>query len=290
MKMRTASAISTGLHIAVLAWATFSFTGKTLEATPPESLPVDLISDKQFSEITKGVKDAPKPKPQEKPKPLVEKKAETPQKPIEEAKPKVDEKKEVAINKEATATPDPPPEPDPIKDKLEKPKEKPQEAKAAEPKPLPPHRPPRPKPKEAKFEPDKIAALLDKRDPTRSAIVGQELNDKATLGAASGTAARLSQSEIDALRQRIASCWSIPAGAEDAGNLKVVFRVMFRRDGTILRGPATVEGTTSPFGPAFADSGRRAILQCQPYTMLRPEHYDMWKDIEIGFKPSDMFK
>ena len=289
MKMKTASVISTGLHIAVLAFATFSFAGKTFEATPPESLPVDIISDKQFSEITKGVKDAPKPKPEEKQKPLVEKKAEEPQKPIEEAKPKIDEKKEVALNKEAK--PEPPAEPDPIKEKLDKPQpEKPKEAAKAEPKPLPPHRPPRPKKDEPKFNADKIAALLDKRDPTRSSITGQDINDKATLGTAAGSAARLSQSEIDALRQKITSCWSIPAGAEDAGNLKVVFRVMFRRDGSIARGPDAVEGSASPFGPAFAESGRRAILQCAPYTMLRPEHYEMWKDIEIGFKPSDMFR
>jgi len=288
MKMKTASAISTGLHIAVLAWATFSFTGKTFEATPPESLPIDLVSEKQFSEITKGVKDAPKPKPEEKPKPLVEKKSEEPKKPIDEAKPKIDEKKEVAINKETKS--EPPPEPDPIKEKLEKPQpEKPKEAAKAEPKPLPPHRPPRPKKDEPKFNADKIAALLDKRDPTRNAATGAELNTKPTLGMAVGSAARLSQSEIDALRRRITSCWTIPAGAENAADLKVVFRVMFRRDGTIERGPDAVEGSASPFGPAFADSGRRAILQCQPYTMLRPDTYDNWKDIEIQFSPRDMF-
>ena len=72
--MKTASAISTGLHAAVLLWALVSFSGKTFEVTPAESLPVDLVSEKQFSEMTKGVKDAPKPV--EKPKPLVEKKGE----------------------------------------------------------------------------------------------------------------------------------------------------------------------------------------------------------------------
>lgn len=288
MKMKTASVLSTGLHILVLAWATFSFSGKTFDVTPAESLPVDLVSEKEFSEITKGVKDAPKPKPQEKPKPLVEKIAEQPPKPVDEVKPKIDEKREVALNKEAKPEP-PPPAADPIKEKLEKQQEKPQDAKA-DPQPLPPKRPPPPKRKEPKFDADKIAALLDKRDPTRSSITGAEVNNSPTLGTAAGSAAQLSQSEIDALRRRIASCWSIPAGAEDAGNLKVVFRVMFRRNGTIERGPDTVEGSNSPFGPAFADSGRRAIIQCQPYTMLRPKHYDMWKDIEIGFKPSDMFR
>ena len=73
MQMKMASAISTGLHAAVLLWALVSFSGKTFEVTPAESLPVDLVSDKDFSEMTKGVKEAPKA---EKPKPLVEKIAE----------------------------------------------------------------------------------------------------------------------------------------------------------------------------------------------------------------------
>ena len=67
MQMRMASVISTCLHIAVLGWATLSFNSKAFEATPPESLPVDIISEKEFSEVTKGVKDAKKPA--EKPKP-----------------------------------------------------------------------------------------------------------------------------------------------------------------------------------------------------------------------------
>ncbi|HEY8274326.1 MAG TPA: hypothetical protein VIG56_07220, partial [Pseudolabrys sp.] len=83
--MRKATAISAGLHAAVLLWATLSFSGKTFNVTPAESLPVDFISEKDFSEMTKGVKDAPKV---EAPKPLVEKKTEEPPKPIEEVKPK----------------------------------------------------------------------------------------------------------------------------------------------------------------------------------------------------------
>jgi colicin import membrane protein len=40
----------------------------------------------------------------------------------------------------------------------------------------------------------------------------------------------------------------------------------------------------------FAESAKRAILQCQPYTMLRKETYNNWKDMELAFKPSDMFR
>jgi outer membrane biosynthesis protein TonB len=282
MHMRMASAISTGLHAAVLLWALVSFSGKTFEVTPAESLPVDLVSEKDFSEMTKGAKDAPKA---EKPKPLVEKKDEPKLKPIEDVKPKVSEKKEIAPTAEKIPEPAPVPKPDPIAEKLKQQDEKKQEAKAV-PQPLPPKRPER---KQPKFDADKIAALLDKRDPLRNAATGAELNTTPSLGAASGNAARLSQSEKDALRRRIASCWTIPVGAQGAEDLKVVFRVMFHRDGTVERGPDTVEGSVSPYGPAFAESGKRAILQCQPYSMLRPETYESWKDIEIEFSPRDMF-
>ena len=46
MEFRTASVISTGLHAAVLLWAVVSFSSKTFEVTPAESLPVDLMSEK----------------------------------------------------------------------------------------------------------------------------------------------------------------------------------------------------------------------------------------------------
>src|SRR4029078_5217511 len=46
--MRKATAISAGLHAAVLLWATLSFSGKSFEVTPAESLPVDFISQKDF--------------------------------------------------------------------------------------------------------------------------------------------------------------------------------------------------------------------------------------------------
>jgi colicin import membrane protein len=115
--MRKATAISAGLHAAVLLWATLSFSGKSFDVTPAESLPVDFISEKDFSEMTKGVKDAPKV---ETPKPLVEKKSEEPPKPIEEAKPKVTEKKELQAAKEATPQPEPAPsKPDPIAEKAQ---------------------------------------------------------------------------------------------------------------------------------------------------------------------------
>ncbi|HEY6026709.1 MAG TPA: protein TolA [Pseudolabrys sp.] len=305
--MRKATAISAGLHVAVLLWASLSLSSRALNATPPDSLPVDILSEKQFSEMTKGAKDAPKPV--EKQKPLVEKKAE-PKAEVEDIKPKLTEKQEVK------PTADKPPEPQkaPEPKKPEK-----QEAKAEEKKPDP--KPEEKKPdaiakelkkeedkklKEAKAEPKAPkkpakkeykdfqqlaeAALKDVREPQRHAATGDELNPNATLGRAKGLAAQLSQSEIDALRERIKQCWQPPLGAEDAQDLQVVFHVMFNQNGTVLRGPDVVEGAPSSLGPIFAESARRAILQCQPYTMLHKEHYAQWRDMEMVFNLRDMFR
>ena len=288
MQIKTASAISTGLHVLVLAWATLSFNSKPFETTPAESLPVDIVSEKDFSQLTKGQKDAPKPV--EKPKPVVEKKAEEPPKPIEEIKPKIDEKREVAPNKEVKAEAPPP---DPIAEKI-KPQEKPpekQEAAKAQPQPLPPKRPPMPKPpqKQPEFSPDKIAALLDKRDPTRKSVTGAELNSAPSLGTASGAAAQLSQSEIDALKARLYALWSPPAGAQDAANVQIMIRIRFKRDGTLSTGPQVITSGNGPVFNAMRDSAVRAVLVGQPYTMLRPEHYDTWQEIDFVFDSSKMY-
>jgi len=282
--MRKATAISAGLHAAVLLWATLSFSGKSFDVTPAESLPVDFISEKDFSEMTKGVKDAPKV---ETPKPLVEKKAEEPPKPIEEAKPKVTEKKELQAAKEPTPPPEPqPPKPDPIAEKLKQ-QDEPKQTKT-EPQPLPPKKPPqKPQPK---FEPDKIAALLDTRDPQRNAATGVEANATPSLGTATGAAAQLSQSEIDALRARLMALWNPPVGMQDASQTQVTIRIRFRKDGTLAVGPQVITSGSGAQFNAMRDSAVRAVFVGQPYTMLRPEHYEQWKEIDFTFDTKQMFR
>jgi hypothetical protein len=304
--MRKATVISAGLHAAVMLWATVSFSSRSMDATPTESLPVDIVTDSQFTQLTKGAKDAEK-KPDL--KPLVEKVAPE-EKTADEVKPKVTAKQEVQATKPKEATPTPPPEPKPAEKKETKAAEKPvpvaekkadpiaeelkkesskKEAKV-EPKPLPPKKPPVPHKKEPEFDPAKIAALLDQRDAARHAATGATLNQQASLGRANGSAAKLSANEIEAFRRKVSECWQPPLGADGSQDIQVVFRVMFNPDGTVKRGPDLVEAAASPLGPIFAESARRALLQCQPYTMLRKETYDQWKDLEPVFSLRDMFR
>ncbi len=279
MEFRASSAISAGLHAAVLLWALVSFSGKTLEATPVDALPIDLVSEKDFSEMTKGVKTAPKA---EIPKPLVEK-IEQP-KPAENPNTKVTEKKEIAPTVEKTPEPQPQPKPDPIAEKLKKQEQQKQEAKQE---PLPPKKPPQKQ--QPKFDADKIAALLDKRDPQRNAATGETLSSTPTLGTAMGNAAHLSQSEIDALRSRLMALWNPPVGMQDANETAVTIRIRFKKDGTLSTGPQVLTSGNGPQFNAMRDSAVRAVFVGQPYTMLRPDHYDVWKEIDFTFDTKQMF-
>ncbi len=279
-EMKSSTVASVLLHVAVLGWAMISFSSKSFEATPPESMPVDIISADQFSKITKGVETGKKSNT---PKPLVEKKADIP-KPVDEPTPKITEKQEIKATQ-------PQPEPEKPPEKKVEPKQEPKSdpiaeaIKKEEKKPDPP----KPKKPEPKFDPSKIQALLDKRAPQRVAAAGDTVNNEQTLGKSNANAVTLSQSELDALRRRISECWTPPAGAMEAQKLLVVFRVIFNANGTVRQGPDVVEAPASATGPAFAESARRAILACQPYTMLRPETFSLWRDMEIGFTPADMF-
>src|SRR3954465_13143682 len=103
--MKAGWTISAVGHAALLAWGVISIPPRPLNATPPESLPVDIITATDFSQITNGIKTAAKA---ETPKPLVEKIAEA--KPIEEANAKVVAKKPEIV---ATADKVEPPKPEP---------------------------------------------------------------------------------------------------------------------------------------------------------------------------------
>jgi outer membrane biosynthesis protein TonB len=292
--MKTGLAISALCHAALLLWGLLSFAAKPLEAKPNDAMPVDIISDKQFSEITKGVKDGAKDKTLA----SLAEKIDT-AKPVDDSRAKVTEKK---VLDAAKAEPPPPAEqqpPAPTETKIEK-KEPPkidpiaetlkkEEAKKKAEDKAKAKATQQALAKQPQFDPTKIAALLDKREPTRQASAAEVLSPAPSLGKADGKAAQLSQSEIDALRKRLGECWHPPAGAADGGQLKVVMRVLFKPDATVSTPPQLVAATASPFGPAMAESAKRAILTCQPFTMLRSEHYEQWKDIEITFDPREMF-
>jgi outer membrane biosynthesis protein TonB len=296
MEVRPGLAVSSVAHAVILGWGLIWFTPKALESRPMESMAVDIVPISDITQNKAGAKAPPKPDA----KPLTEKQADpkelkdlvdkvTKQPEIKQASapppPSEEEKKEVAKpedNPEPTPEPkkaETPKKPEPPKKPPEKPKE---EAKAA------PTKMKAAPTKQRDFDPNKIAALLDRRDPQRQQVTNMQTPTNAGPGFANGQSALMSQTELDALRRRLAQCWNPPAGAADAGKLKVVLRVLFRRDGSVAAPPELVAGTPSALGPAMAESAKRAVLSCQPYTMLNPDKYEQWRDMEINFDPSEM--
>lgn len=293
--MRTAYTISAVGHAAVLLWSVWSLSATSLPVSSTEGLPVDLVTASDFSKIAAGSKDAPKA---ETPKPLVEKVAEA--KPVEDPTAKVVEKKEVKAAREPPPAPESKPaesepekkqaeaKPDPIADALAKDEAKKPEPKKADVKPPTP--PKKPAPPTPKFDPKQVAALLDKRDSTRLAAAGETLNSAPSLGLSNGAAAQLSLSELEALRARLAQLWTVPAGAKDPQELVVLVRIKLNRDGKLAAPPVVLSSGTSPLFMAARDSAIRALFRGQPYDMLKPEHYEQWKDVEITFDPRDMIR
>ncbi|MGD9867434.1 MAG: cell envelope biogenesis protein TolA [Hyphomicrobiales bacterium] len=288
---------SIALHCGILLWAVVSFAGKDMSVPESQPIPVDLVSPTELTKIKAGVKDAkeearaaePKPEP---PKPVAKK--ETPP-------PKREQKAEA---EPAPAPQAKAPEPKPVE---KKPEPRPEPKKVVEKKPEPPKPKPKPaavekdgdkaaakdapKKKQNDFNPDRIAALLNKA-PDAGAPPRPEAppapQEKAR-GRESGQDMTMSISEIDALRARISQCWSPPVGGIGADAIRVRLRMQLAPDGTLTSNPQVVNTEPSPFFQAAADSAVRAVMLCQPY-QLPSAKYELWRDMIINFDPRDMFR
>ena len=296
---------SVALHVLVLGWVMLSFSTRALEIPPEVSVGVDISVESQAMAGTKTGK-------KENPKPLAEKVAEA--KPVEEAVGKITEKAPVVT--ETAPPPQPKVEEKPVEKKPDPPKvvEKPKEEPKQEPKPVekkpepvkpdpiaeaikkeekkPPPKPvqaakppeaPKPKIVERHFDQSQIAALLDKRDPTRQAVANDTLNSNAALGLSKGTAADNSATWGSMFQRQVERCWKKPYGGIESQKPEVAFAIRLKRDGT-LEGSPVPEGTpATPYLRVYQESALRAIIECQPYK-LPANFYEEWKYFAPVFK------
>jgi colicin import membrane protein len=135
---------------------------------------------------------------------------------------------------------------------------------------------------------DQAKALVSKEKPAGGGAKRSE--QTASLGTdRPSTAQKLSASEMDALRQRLASCWSIPAGVDDASLLKVSVKFRLDRTGELQARPEVIRGgATSGPGRTAAESAVRAVSKCAPFN-LPADKYETWAEVVVNFDPSDMF-
>ncbi|MGC1695340.1 MAG: cell envelope biogenesis protein TolA, partial [Pseudolabrys sp.] len=67
-------------------------------------------------------------------------------------------------------------------------------------------------------------------------------------------------------------------------------RIQLGKDRKLSAPPTVLSSGTGTLYNSARDSAVRAVFQAQPFDMLRPEHYETWKDLEVNFDPRDMFR
>jgi len=310
--MRTGFTVSILGHVAIFGLGLIAYSGsRPLEAEKIEALPVELVSIAEVTDLLQGSKSSevlPEENPQ--PKPAVE--AEVPQ-PEPEEKP--------AEEPVEAATPPPPPEPEPLPEPEPEPVDvaalppapevvvepepavpadapvpqpRPDPPKQAEPKPAAEPPPPpvadAPADKPA-FDPDEIAALLNKQEPAGGGDP-QPNPEPQTLGSIDGhVGAAMTQSEIAALKARLYKCWNPPVAVREAGALVVEVRITLLPDGSLSGEPQIVgvAMASDPLAQVAAEAAVRAVVQCAPFgDILRPETYALWNTIDFVFDPREM--
>ncbi len=280
------------IHVAIVIIAIVGLPHFQSEEQIIEAVPIDLVAD--IGELTstnkppvkappkeEPKKEEPPPKAKEPPKPppTPEKKAEPP--PQEELKepPKKEEKTVEDLVDELAP---------PKKDEKKKPEPKKEESK---PKPKDESKE---KAKEQKEDFDSLLKNLTPEESQQEATVGDE--ELMTSAESSPDISRVSDilsiSEMDALRQQLAGCWNIMAGAMNAEDLKVEIRVEVNPDRTVKSAQVVDQRryNSDTFFRAMAESALRAVQnpRCSPLR-LPEDKYSTWRTMTIVFDPKDMF-
>ena len=146
--------------------------------------------------------------------------------------------------------------------------------------------------KEELFEPNNIAALIDKSKIETSET--SQKTDKVTQDQQKSIESiGLSLSEEDALKAQIFGCWSIPLGLPYNENLLVRIKLQLNPDGTISQSEILDHARMNKPGQGFykvlAESALRAIKLCQPLR-VPTTGYERWKELQLNFDAREMLE
>jgi len=142
--------------------------------------------------------------------------------------------------------------------------------------------------KDSDFDADEISALLNKQQATGGGAKRQQ--QQAALGTDKpSNGAKLSQSEIDALRSQIQNNWSVPAGMSGVAGMVIRVHMKLDESGTIIGEPdVQVTGGSASSQQALSGSATRAVLMSSPFKNLPRDKYDAWNEVIVNFDPSDL--
>jgi len=146
--------------------------------------------------------------------------------------------------------------------------------------------------KDELFDPNNIAALIDKSKEETATIVNK--TDKVTQDQVKDLEnTGLSLSEEDALKAQIFGCWSIPLGLPYNENLLVRIKLELKPDGSVIKSEILDHARMNRPGQGFykvlAESALRAVKLCQPLR-VPTSGYERWKELQLNFDAREMLE
>ena len=231
--------------------------------------------------------------------------------------PKKDDKRPTAKEPEEEAAPEEAGPTEPKKDYLVAPQPKKPNAPKKKPTPPVPAAKPKPKPKpkpEVKKEqkqPEKgkpqlanpLKSLLASVDALEKEVgntnqeatikEGTEVNNMGIEGGTGGSYfSELSISEIDAIAGRLRACWNLDPGAMGIKDMIIEIRAFLNKDGSVRKVDIinTSRYNSDAHFRSVADSARRAVYICAPYSIFADKYadkYDKWNTMLLRFNPLD---
>lgn len=266
---------------------------------PVEIAPAISVEVVTLSEKSAAPKAEPKPQPVklEPPKPQT---PPPPPPPVAQPEPEPEpEPKEVAA-----LAPEPEPEPVPLPEPAPKPKPEPEVKKPEPPKPVAKPRPPQPKPKQEAKKPEEkkpaepqqpsFLRTIEKLKKATEAAKAEPPQPEAPpqpSAPPSSVEDQLARNELSELiRRKVEGCWTVPAGAREAADLLVEIKVVLNRDGSVARADIVdaARATADSFYRAAAESARRAVKICSPFSELPADRYNIWQTLTLRFNPKEM--
>ncbi len=142
------------------------------------------------------------------------------------------------------------------------------------------------------FDPNNIAALIDKSKIENSENVKK--SDNVTQDQQKNLEnTGLSLNEEDALKAQIFGCWSIPLGLPYNENLLVRIKLQLKPDGTVSKSEILDHARMNKPGQGFykvlAESALRAVKLCQPLR-VPTTGYERWKELQLNFDAREMLE
>jgi len=142
------------------------------------------------------------------------------------------------------------------------------------------------------FDPNNIAALIDKSKEESAEILKK--NNNVTQDQERNVENKgLTLGEEDALKAQIFGCWSIPLGLPYNENLLVRIKLKLKPDGTVSKTEILDHARMNKPGQGFykvlAESALRAVKLCQPLR-VPSTGYERWKELQLNFDAREMLE